>query len=316
MSKRPVIIGSGQYNYDIIKVREYPDGFSIGKRNSYTETILAEEVGGTCGNVMCMLAHMGWDARPQVKLIDSEEGHNLADSLKEFGCATGYISFSANGGFSGLMCTHRKNRNTGEHELGLRGFGPNGSRFRKITELRARDEVPQFLDSITDYPDVYFFDHNEAGPRLIANELRNRGTLIYYEAENNRDSNKFIKAVDVADIVKFSDENVPDIDFCKEFPDTLFIQTQGAKGMRFSLKGGEWINVNPVPVENVVDWEGCGDTVSAVFLNELYKLGLPKVSELTDEQVLKALNVAAEKSALNTQYYGSKGWIKAEKQVI
>ena len=26
MSKRPVIIGSGQYNYDVIKVREYPDG--------------------------------------------------------------------------------------------------------------------------------------------------------------------------------------------------------------------------------------------------------------------------------------------------
>ena len=64
MNKRPVIIGSGQYNYDIIKVRDYPDGFTTGKRNPYTETILTEEVGGTCGNVMCMLAHLGWDARP------------------------------------------------------------------------------------------------------------------------------------------------------------------------------------------------------------------------------------------------------------
>lgn len=313
MSKRPVIIGSGQYNYDIIKIREYPDGFSIGKRNPYTETTLVEEVGGTCGNVMCMLAHLGWETRPQVKLIDSEEGHKLADSLKEFGCDSRYISFSPNGGFSGLMCTHRKNRNTGEHELGLRGFGPNGSRFRKITELRARDEVPQFLDSITEYPDVYFFDHNEAGPREMAKDFRNRGTLIYYEAENNKDWNKFLKSVELADIVKFSDENVPDIDFCKNYSDKLFIQTLGPKGMRFSLKGGEWVKVKPVPVENVVDWEGCGDTVSAVFLNELYKFGLPKVSELTEEQVLKALNVAAEKSAFNTQYYGSKGWIKAEK---
>lgn len=54
MSKRHTIIGSGQYNFDIIKVREYPDGFIIGKRNPYIETIIAEEVGGTCGNVMCM----------------------------------------------------------------------------------------------------------------------------------------------------------------------------------------------------------------------------------------------------------------------
>ena len=150
MSKTLTIIGSGQYNFDIIKVREYPDGFITGKRNPYNETIIAEEVGGTCGNVMGMLAHLGWDAMPQIKLIDNEEGHKLADSLKDFGCDTRYVTFSEKGGFSGLMCTHRKNMDTGEHELGLRGFGPNGSRFRKITELRARDEVPEFLD--TTYP--------------------------------------------------------------------------------------------------------------------------------------------------------------------
>ena len=72
MNKRQVIIGSGQYNYDIIKVRKYPHGFSIGKKNPYTETTLVEEVGGTCGNVMCMLAHMAWDARPQLKFIGSK----------------------------------------------------------------------------------------------------------------------------------------------------------------------------------------------------------------------------------------------------
>ena len=31
MNKKLTIIGSGQYNYDIIKLREYPDGFVIGK---------------------------------------------------------------------------------------------------------------------------------------------------------------------------------------------------------------------------------------------------------------------------------------------
>ena len=313
MSKRPIIIGSGQYNYDIIKVREYPEGFITGKRNPYTETIITEEVGGTCGNVMCMLAHLGWDARPQVKLTNSEEGQKLRDSLVQFGCDSRYVSLIEGGGFSGLMCTHRKNRYTGEHELGLRGFGPDGSRFRKITELRARDEVPEFLSSLSDMPDVYFFDHNEAGPRMMAKYFRDKGVLIYYECENNKDWNKFIKSVEVADIVKFSDENVPDVSFSNDYSDKLFIQTQGSKGMRFRLNGGEWIQIDPVSVEHVIDWEGCGDTVSAVFINELHKLGLPKVSVLTEEQVKNALKVATEKSALNTQYYGSKGWIKSEK---
>lgn len=310
MKKKRIIIGSGQYNWDIIKLREYPDGFIAGKRNPYTEKTLTEEVGGTCGNVMCILAHLGWDSRPQVKL-DKTEGQKMVESLHAYGCDPRYVSLVENGGFSGLLCTHRKNRNTGEHELGLRGFGPNGSQFRKITELRARDEVPALLNTITETPDVYFFDHGEAGPRMIAQALRSRGSLIYYECENNKEWKKFLKSVEVADIVKFSDENVPDISFCKDYPDKLFIQTQGAKGLRFSLCGSDRVQVEPVRVKNMVDWEGCGDTVTAVFLHELGKIGLPKVLDLTESQVISALKEAAEKSALCTQYYGSKGWLKA-----
>lgn len=63
-----IIIGSGQYNWDVIKLREYPEGFP------YTERVVNEEVGGTCSNVMCMLSRLGWDARPQVKLIDDTNG--------------------------------------------------------------------------------------------------------------------------------------------------------------------------------------------------------------------------------------------------
>lgn len=308
--KRYFIIGSGQYNWDFIKLRTYPDGFTIGKRNKFEEETLFEEVGGTCGNVMCILSTLGWIALPQVKLIDTTEGDKLVDSLQQYGCDTRYVSRVPNGGFSRMDCTHRRSNKTGEHELGLRSFGPNGSQFRKITELRARDEVPAFLGTITETPAVFFFDHNEAGPRLLANELRNRGSLIYYECENNRDWNKFIKSVEVADIVKFSDENVPDLSFSDEYKGKLFIQTQGAKGLQFKLRDGDWIHVDPISVSNVVDWEGCGDTITAVFLDELGKLGLPKVSDLTAQQVKSALKAATKMAALCTQYYGSKTWLK------
>lgn len=119
-----------------------------------------------------------------------------------------------------------------------------------------------------------------------------------------------MKSVEVADIVKFSDENVPDLTFCDEYMDKLFIQTQGARGLLFNLCGKGWKHVQPRQVSNVVDWEGCGDTITAVFINEIAKLGLPKVAELTEEQVENALIAATGKAALCTQYYGSKGWIK------
>ena len=303
------IIGSGQYNWDRIVLRNYPNGFTPGKRNNCWEEVLVEEVGGTCGNVMCMLSRLGWNVYPQVKLIDTDEGRQIADSLASYGCDISLVSFDPNGGFSGMTCTHRRSNKTGKHELGLRPFGPNGSQFRKITELRVRDEVPVFLENLSKAPDVYFFDHNEAGPRKIAEELRRRGSLIYYECENSSDWRKFLKCVKPADIVKFSDENVTDLSFCNEYSDKLFIQTQGSKGLQFKLRDGEWIHVNPKQVTNVVDWEGCGDTITAVFIYELGKLGLPKVADLTEEQVKSALTAATEKAALCTQYYGSKGWL-------
>ena len=307
--KKYSIIGSGQYNWDIIKLREYPDGFTVGKRNKFVENVLIEEAGGTCGNVMCMLSRLGWNVYPQVKLIDNDEGKQLADSLTSYGCATTHISFDPKGGFSGMTCTNRRSNKTGEHELGLHSFGPNGSQFRKITELRARDEVPTFLEALAETPDVYFFDHNEAGPRKIAEELSKRGSLIYYECENSKDWKKFIKSIQASDIVKFSDENVQDISFADDYKNKLFIQTQGSKGLQFKLRNGDWIHVNPIQVANVVDWEGCGDTITAVFLYEIGKIGLPKVADLTEEQVKSALTAATEKAVLCTQYYGSKGWL-------
>lgn len=73
---KPIIIGSGIYNCDVIVQRECPDGFLVGKINRFVENILLEEVGGTCGNVMCVLAHLGWHVLPQAQFDMSEQGYN------------------------------------------------------------------------------------------------------------------------------------------------------------------------------------------------------------------------------------------------
>lgn len=194
--------------------------------------------------------------------------------------------------------------------MGVQGSGPNGSRFRKVKQLRARDEVPELLQRLHCVPDVYFFDSYEAGPRTLANELRLRGSLIYFEAEGCKEMSKLAKAIELADIVKFSNENVPSTDFC-EAPDKLFIQTMGAEGLQFKLRGGDWIYIPPVSVEKVVDWEGCGDTITATFINELGKQGLPEIASISAEQVKLALECATKQAAVCTQYLGAKGWCTA-----
>lgn len=64
------ILGVGIFNWDSIYVREYP----LGPQHNriFEEKLVIEEVGGTCGNVMCMLSHMRWDAFPLVNLVSGE----------------------------------------------------------------------------------------------------------------------------------------------------------------------------------------------------------------------------------------------------
>lgn len=56
MTMQKTIIGTGIFNLDTIVVREYPEWPAM---RPFVEKEVLQEVGGTCGNVMCMLATMG-----------------------------------------------------------------------------------------------------------------------------------------------------------------------------------------------------------------------------------------------------------------
>ncbi len=290
--KRPILIASGQFNYDIISLRTYPRGFGA---RQWTEEPVAAEAGGTCGNVLARLAALGWNARPQIKLWDGDGGRKLAESLAARGCDCRYVTFSEKGGFCGLRVTHRYDQLTGLRKRSISTFGPKG-RFGAVRELRVRDEVPEFLASVEETPQVYFFDRPMAGPRALAEEFGRRGAMVVYECEGLSDPAAVAKAVRAAHIIKFSDENVPDVGFCAEFPDKLFIQTLGSEGIRFSLYGAPWVHIPAaVPPGEVVDTEGCGDAVTAVLID---KLGRNYASNLTAPQVREALTQAAKAGAL------------------
>ena len=300
---KKTVIGSGVYVLDAIVVRDYP---AWPQLRPFTERTVLEEVGGTCGNVMCILAWLGWKAMPEVSLDDSPEGLKLASDLSRYGCDCRYVTNTPQGGTTLLRCTHKKDAD-GNHTIAFRATGPGGSRFPKRHFLRARDEVPAFLDALDEAPGVYFFDDPAAGHRLIARTLRQRGTLVYFEPSSLK-SNAELDAVAASDIVKFSGTHVTDESLTNRFPDKLFIRTLGADGLRFRLRGGRWVDLPPVPCENVVDWEGAGDWTTSVFLTQLAALDKP-FGELDEDDVRRCLEAAQAVAAQSVCFLSSKGLI-------
>ena len=167
-------VGSGIYNLDTIVVRDYPDG-PTGKR--FTDKVVAEEVGGTCGNVMCLLSNFGLETYPQVSLDDSPEGRKIAEDLERYDCDMRFVTNTQDGGTTRLRVTHKRNPD-GSPKVSVRAGSPGGSRFPRRKFLRARDQAPAFVDALTSQfiPDFYFIDSPAAGHRYIARELRTMGT--------------------------------------------------------------------------------------------------------------------------------------------
>ena len=146
--------------------------------------------------------------------------------------------------------------------------------------------------------------------------MRLRGSLVYFEPESDADKKKFLKAVEVSDIVKFSHEKVEDLSFVEQYKDKLFIRTMGAEGLEFNLCGLGWVKVASVANDNVVDWEGAGDWTTSQFIACLCEREILSIGQMTTYSVQECLGIACKTASRSVSYMGSKGMIDTETKII
>ena len=321
-------MGTGNYSFDIIIQRTYPDGFVAGRRNKFEEQIMKMEVGNTCGNVMTMLPYLGVKTFPVAKLDVSPQGYQMKRDMKAYGADVRFVSNTLNGGTTILRCTHKLD-DDGKPAMGFKG-STAGKPWTGLTARPSRKylssqhgEVDALVGSLDFTPDVFFFDVAQAGHRMLAERLREKGTLVYFECDSdghtiaNEQSRMaahrlFLRCVNASDIVKMSGEHVQDLSFAEAYPDKLFIQTLGDQGLRFKLGGGKWIQLDPIVNPDYQDYEGAGDWTTSTLIAVLCSKNLLKVQDMTEEAVKEALTIAQQMASYSVGFMGSKGLIHAD----
>ena len=176
-----------------------------------------------------------------------------------------------------------------------------------LKETNTPDQEQKWLDKARELaagldfvPDVFFFDTAAAGHRELARILREKGTLVYFEPCNPKDP-ACMKSVELADVVKFSNEDFPDVSFLERYPDKLFIQTLGGpEGARFRFPGHDWQVVPGFVNDNVINPEGSGDWTTMGFLSSLWRSGGVRFASLTPERVAAALSTISSPSPQRT----------------
>lgn len=295
---KPTCFVAGLFNYDTFVTKETADG---------PERVVSQEVGGTGGVVSKLLATLGWRTMPVCRFDDSADGMLLRDGLAAYGCDMRYVTNLPDGGTTILSIVLTK-RPDGSYKQRIfrsnsrdkaKGFASRYTRWRFVKIVDAK----RIVGEIDVVPDVFFFDAPAPGHREMASLLRAKGTLVYFEPFPTKDG-RSMKCMEVADIVKFSKQDFPDVSFVENYPDKLFIQTLGGpEGARFRFPGRDWQTVPGFPNEKISSPLGCGDWTTVGLLTTLWRSGGVKFSGLTPERVAFALSEGQRYASRNCSYF-------------
>ena len=289
-----IILGAGLVSLDILM-------------RGYEETV-SFKVGGTCGNVMMILAYMGWDSYPVARLNGSEQSQMMLDDMRTSGVHTDFVS-TLEDGATPIIIQHNIIDKDGNPTHKFTFQGNRGSLhldYKTVTKKTAM----KVLDELTFAPMVFFFDRISAATLAMAERFKNTGCLVYFEPSAKAKVPDFDKAVAFSDIIKFAEQRIPDVSFVGAYSDKLFVQTLGSKGLRFNLFGRGWKSLPPVFNDKLVDTSGAGDWTTAAFLNEMAGAGLTSIDALTEDIVKLLLSTAQEKASQSCSYEGARGMMR------
>ena len=291
-----ICVGAGLVSLDIL-IRDgarFPIGYYVG---------------GTCGNVMMILAHMGWDTYPIARLDGSKDTTRILEDMEKYGVHTAFILKDDEGKTPVIV---QRNFMTKDgfmiHKFESRNS--NGRFFLdfKPLTIKQADTILEYIDFT---PKVFYFDKVAPATLKLANAFKEKGAVVFFEPSSKGGNVKaFEQCVEVADIVKFSEQRIKDYHQFDNLGDKLIIQTQGANGLSFRLNS-DWIHLESIANDNVLDTSGAGDWTAAALINELYRdKGVNRVERFSKAKLEAALNEAQQVGAKSCSYEGARGMMQ------
>lgn len=270
------------------------------------EKAVSYKVGGTCGNVMMILAYMGWESYPVARLNGSDYSRMMLEDMRAYGVHTDFVS-TLDDGATPIIIQHNIIDKDGNptHKFTFKG-GKGG--FYLDYKAVTKKAAIQVVKSLTFEPTVFFFDRVNPATVAMTEYFKEKRTFIYFEPSSIRgNKTQFDKCLANSDIIKFSNQRLPDTAFTETYRDKLFIQTLGSKGLRFNLFGEGWTDLSAIPNNQIVDTSGAGDWTTATFLDAMVKADITSMKDLTVPLVKTFLEKAQEKGSESCSFEGARG---------
>jgi fructokinase len=297
-SPTPIAVGSGLVALDII----------INGWESESPILSA---GGSCGNVMTILAYLGWKAHPIARIGSDLAADVLIDDLSMFGVHIDFLQCEKSGHTPIVIETIPVGTSisrTHFFSFSCPHCGAPLPRHRPILKSSVQHVVSQLPQ-----PSIFYFDRISRAAIEIAKTYSAKGAVIIFEPSNVKSGKLFQECIQVAHIVKYSHESIGNIpgSLGTKYP-LLQIETLGSYGLRFRLNlgidhGSNWEYLETYRVDDLKDEAGSGDWCTAGVIHVLGQEGIKRLKEASKEEVLEALSFGQALAALNCRFEGARG---------
>jgi fructokinase len=160
---------------------------------------------------------------------------------------------------------------------------------------------------------VFFLDRVSRAAISLAAEAARAGAIVIFEPSGKSDEKLFDEALQIAHVVKYSDQRLSDAGgaMIGSRPTLLEIQTLGSQGLRFrhSLSGtpSDWKTLPALAAPQLVDTCGSGDWCTAGLLGAAARNGLKGITEIGEGELTEALRYGQALAAWNCGFEGARG---------
>lgn len=300
--ERPKVLGAGLIALDLV--------VSID-----SELPVRSWAGGTCGNVLSILAYLGWDAYPIARMNGDPASERVRADMARWGvrldfascgptCHTPIIIQEIRRGRNGSP-THRFSWSCPRCGRWLPGF--------KAVTIDAIDAVAPTLPGTS----VFFLDRLSRATIILATRASAEGAVVVFEPSGKADNKLFAEAIQIAHVVKYADQRLAAVgELMQGDAATLVeVQTLGAQGLkyrhRFGRRVSDWMHLDAVQAPRLADTCGSGDWCTAGLVAKAAIGGQAGLRQAGNTGVRAALRYGQTLAAWNCGFEGARGGMYA-----
>lgn len=277
-------------------------GFTVLDRVYAQSLVLeAEELGGSCGNVLISLAMLQRNVAPVLSLGEDEVGLRLVGAFKHAGAETRYISRRGDIR-SPILAQHLSA--PGVHSFAFKCPETHADlpRYRSIDGADVERAMPVIKSCAVFYTDRLSNAIVEAMEAAFE-----AGSVVYFEPSDIGDEDLFCRAVSVSTVLKFSADRLDSLSECMNVAGpVVMIVTHGEAGLEVR-RGSEshWCRSYPAP--EILDTCGSGDMVSVGIIDWLLTHRSEEPNDFSIDEFVKGAEAGQRLAAENCAYVGARG---------